>query len=182
MANNKEKTYWPHMILGFLLIGITLGYWTVKHSVALPVQESNTYIMKYQQADIHINNILAKKAHFDATYKIELRDVKREKMILENAKRAKDETVVVLHRGKNSFNYSILTKQNQIVEDANVTFLLTRPHTTKDDNLKENIAPVDGVYKVENVDIVKAGRYILQLRVAIGDKVGYLKTPAYLKP
>ena len=39
MAKNKGKTYWPHMILGFLAIGITLGYWTVKSATSMPVQE-----------------------------------------------------------------------------------------------------------------------------------------------
>lgn len=66
MANNseKKKTYWPHMIVGFLFLGITLGYWTVKTASKMPVQESNEYLMKYQQADININDILEKKSTF----------------------------------------------------------------------------------------------------------------------
>ena len=182
MAKNKEKTFWPHMILGFLLIGITLGYWTVKHAVSLPVQESNNYMMKYQQADIHINEIMKNRAHFDASYSIELLDVKKEKIALENAKRAKDETVVLLENGMNSFTYKVLTKNSHQVDDANVTFLLTRPHTQNDDILKENIASNDGTYKVENIHIEKPGRYVLQFKVQIGDEAGYLETPAYLQP
>ena len=182
MAKNNEKTFWPHMILGFLLIGITLGYWTVKHAVSLPVQESNNYMMKYQQADIHINQIMEKKAHFDASYKIVLLDVKKEKIALENAKRAKDETVVLLQKGNNHFNYKVFSKKNHQIDDENVTFLLTRPHTRKDDVLKEHISSVNGMYKVENIQIEKPGRYILQLKVQIGDETGYLETPAYLKP
>ena len=182
MANNKEKTYWPHMIMGFLLIGVTLGYWTVKTATSIPVQESNNYIMKYQQADIHINEIMEKKAHFDASYTIELLDVKKEKIALENVKRAKDERVVLLKKGINSFNYKVYAKNDHQVDDANVTFLLTRPHTQKDDVLKENIPSVNGRYKVENIQIEKPGRYVLQLKVQIGDEAGYLETPAYLKP
>ncbi len=61
MAKNNEKTYWPHMILGFLTIGLTLSYWTVKSDSSMPVQESNQYMLKYQMADININQILEKK-------------------------------------------------------------------------------------------------------------------------
>ncbi len=182
MANNKEKTYWPHMILGFLLIGITLGYWTVKHSVSMPVQEVNDYMLKYQQADMNINNIIEKKAKFDVAYKIELSGVKKEKIPLDHVKWAKNERVVVLHSGKNSFDYRVLTKSNQCVDDANVTFLLTRPHTTKDDIFKKDIKLIDGIYRVDDIDIEKAGRYTLQLKVVIGNKIGYIQTPAYLKP
>ena len=62
MANKNEKTYWPHMILGFLGIGIMLGYWTVKSAINMPVSESNEYQLKYQQADMNINQILESKA------------------------------------------------------------------------------------------------------------------------
>jgi len=181
MVKNKEKTFWPHMILGFLLIGISLGYWTVKYAVSLPVQESNNYMMKYQQADIHINEIMEEKARFDNDYKIELTNVKRVKIALENTKRAKDEMVVLLKSGVNSFSYKVLDKNSHQVNDANVTFLLTRPHTQKDDVLKTDIPSVNGVYKVDNIDVSKAGRYILQFKVQVADETGYLETPAYLK-
>ena len=59
---NKEKTYWPHMILGFLALGITLSYWTVKSASSVPVQESNNYMLKYQTADYTINEIIERKA------------------------------------------------------------------------------------------------------------------------
>jgi len=181
MVKNKEKTFWPHMILGFLLIGISLGYWTVKYAISLPVQESNNYMMKYQQADIHINEIMEEKVRFDKDYKIELTNVKRVKIALENTKRAKDEMVVLLKSGANSFAYKVLDKNSHQVNDANVTFLLTRPHTRKDDVLKTNIPSVNGAYKVDNIDVSKAGRYILQFKVQVADETGYLETPAYLK-
>ena len=181
MAENKEKSYWPHMILGFLLVGITLGYWTVKHAVSLPVQEVNNYMLKYQQADMNINKIIKDQALFDKSYKIELIDVKKEKIPLENVKWAKSETDVIVHNGKNSFKYRVLTKSNQSVDNAKVTFLLTRPHTQRDDVLKKNIASVNGTYIVKDIDIKRAGRYTLQIKVVIGDKVGYLEIPAYLK-
>ena len=45
MVNKKEKTYWPHVIVGFIMMGVTLGYWTIKSASFMPVQESNN--LKY---------------------------------------------------------------------------------------------------------------------------------------
>ncbi len=180
--HNKEKSYWPHMIVGFLLIGITLGYWTVKSAVAVPVQESNTYMMKYQKADLNFNEIMANKALFDKEYTISIVDAPMAMQEIENAKRAKEEKSVVLKEGKNSFLYTITAKDHHPVTDANVTFLLTRPHTTKEDTYVENIPLKNGEYRVEDISIVKPGRYSLQLRATIGNKTGYLELPAYLKP
>jgi len=180
--NNKEKSYWPHMIVGFLLLGITLGYWTVKSAIAVPVQESNTYMMKYQQADMNINEILSKKALFDKEYTISIVDAPTVMQELENAKRAKAEKSVVLKEGKNSFMYKITAKDHHAVRDANVSFLLTRPHTIKDDVYIGNIPLKNGEYRVEDITIVNPGRYSLQFRATIGNKTGYLELPAYLKP
>ena len=182
MAKNKEKTYWPHMILGFLILGMTLSYWTVKSASSLPVQESNDYMMKYQQADININEILESKALFDQHYTIEVVDVKRVMIELENAKRAKAENSVVLKQGKNTFTYVVAAKDGVAVSDANVTFLLTRPHSVREDKYVENIPFVDGKFQVHDINITKAGRYTLQLRVKIGENTGYSQIPAYLKP
>jgi len=182
MAKNKETNYWPHMIVGFLFIGITLGYWTVKSASSIPVQESNEYMMKYQQADMNINEIMKSKALFDQSYKIELLDAKRAMQEIENAKRAKAEKVVILTQGNNSFVYRVSNKNNNFMHDANVTFLLTRPHTVKEDILVKNIPAVDGKFKIDNIAITKPGRYILQLRAKIGEAVGYSEIPAYLKP
>ena len=180
--SGKEKSYWPHMIMGFLVIGITLGYWTVKSAVSVPVQETNDYMMKYQQADIHINDILAKKRRFDNTYLIELDGVQKAKLELENVKRAKEEEVVLLHTGANTFTYRVVDKKSRPIDGVKVDFLLTRPHTDKDNILIENIPEKQGEYVAE-VNVTKPGRYILRLKATVDkDTVGYMDTPAYLNP
>jgi len=183
MANkNSKKTYWPHMILGFLSVGITLSYWTVKSASSIPVQESNNYMMKYQQADMHINEIIEKKVLFDQKYNITLINAKTTLLELENAKRAKSEEVIELKEGTNSFSYTVQDKQGNVVNDANVTFLLTRPHTVSEDMLVENVTVKDNAYVINDITISKAGRYTLQLKAKIGDAMGYSEKPAYLKP
>jgi len=179
---SKETSYWPHMILGFLVIGLTLSYWTVKSASSVPVQESNAYLLKYQQADMNINEIMKAKESFDKQYRIALVNVKKRERPLLNAKRAKEVEVVVLHKGKNSFDYRITNLKGEPLSLAKVTFLLTRPHTVREDRVIENIPFEGGLYRVKDVDITKAGRYLLRLKVEVGDEIGYSEVPAYLDP
>ena len=101
---------------------------------------------------------------------------------LENTKRAKEENSIALAKGSNYFEYKIERRDSSAVTDANVTFLLTRPHTVKDDLLLENISVKEGIYTMDNINITKPGRYILQLKAQIGDAIGYSELSAYLKP
>jgi len=178
----KEISYWPHMILGFLLVGITLGYWTVKSAISVPVQESNEYMLKYQTADYNINEIIEKEKLFDKSYEIKLSDVKTMVMKDNINSKVKQPDPVALSQGMNRFSYLIIAKDGRVVSDANVTFLLTRPHTVKEDIFVDNIPFKEGKYRVDNITIDKPGRYTLQLRAKIGDAVGYSQLPAYLKP
>jgi hypothetical protein len=180
--NNKEKSYWPHMILGFLMLGITLSYWTVKSASSIPVQESNEYMLKYQVADYNINEIIEKKQVFDRNYDIKLSNVKTMVMKDNINSKVKQPDPVALDQGMNSFTYLVVAKDGTVVSDANVSFLLTRPHTVKDDNYVETIPFSDGKYLVKDINISEPGRYTLQLRAKIGEAVGYSQLPAYLKP
>jgi len=177
----KEISYWPHMILGFLIVGVTLSYWTVKSASSIPVQESNEYMMKYQQADMNINEILKRKALFDRDYTIRI-EAESQIHKVENSKAYKEQRVAVLKPGANTFTYQINTRfDKRPVPDMNVTFLLTRPHTVKEDIYVENIPYVDGKYVVKNITIDRPGRYILQLRAQKGEAVGYSEIPGLLQ-
>jgi len=183
MANNKQKTYWPHMILGFLALGITLSYWTVKSAGSMPVQESNNFMLKYQVADMNINEIIERKMAFDKHYIINIKDVETMEMKDNIHSKRKDiADPVKLVEGLNAFNYNVVSKDGTIIKDANVTFLLTQPHSVKEDQLIENIPFVNGKFHVSDINISKAGRYTLQLRAKVGETIGYSETPAYLKP
>jgi len=181
MVKNNKKSYWPHMIVGFLLIGITLGYWTVKSASSVPVQESNEYMMKYQQADMNINEIIAKRKAFDKKYKIIISDVEMLPVKKNEVQHRQLKEQIKLYKGDNRFTYTVVDQESVPVPDANVSFLLTRPHTKKDDIMIETVPFSDGKYRVK-VSIDKPGRYILRLRAKLGEAVGYFDIPAYLKP
>ena len=170
------------MIIGFLLLAIVLGYWTVRAAKSMPVQETNDYMMKYQQADININDILKSKQRFDNQYLIELKDV--EMMVMTdnvNSNRVQYDQVR-LAMGPNRFSYAITDKAGSAVSDANVSFLLTRPHTTVDDQMIDVVSRSGERYVTPEINISKPGRYTLQLRVKIGNDTGYSHIEAYLQP
>lgn len=179
--DNKNKTYWPHMILGFLFAGITLGYWTVKSATSVPVQEDNEYMLKYQKADMNINEILEKQKAFDQKYKVVISDVEMLPVKKNEVLHRKQKPQVKLAKGENTFSYEVLNRSSAEVPNAKVSFLLTRPHTKVDDVMIETVPFSDGKYRVK-VSVEKPGRYVLRFRAKIGKATGYLDTPAYLKP
>lgn len=168
------------MIIGFLFLGLTLGYWTLKSAANMPVEKENAYMMAYQDADLNMNEIIASQSAFDAKYSIELANAKIIKVEKDKNSRLKQPDPVGLNRGANQFSYRIVDKNGTEVKDAKVTFLLTRPHTDIDDKKIENIAYNGKSYETPVIDITKIGRYSLELKAQIGDIVGYFQTPAFL--
>ncbi len=182
MATADKKTYWPHMILGFLLLAVVLGYWTVRTASSMPVQETDDYMMKYQMSDIHINEIVESKQAFDAKYDIRLVGATTMVMTDNIHSNRPQPDAVVLTKGKNSFRYQVVGKDGISVGDANCTFLLTRPHTNVDNIMVEKVEFKDGYYQTPELDVEKPGRYLLRFRAAMGSAVGFSSAEAYLKP
>ena len=186
MERVKSKTYWPHMIVGFLMMAILLSYWTIRSASSMPVQESNTYMQKYQMVDININKILLKKDAFDKYYTIELTQKKR-MVVTDNIHSNRiQEDQIVLKDGKNSFIFIIRDKSSSNIISSldikSIDFLLTRPHTKVDDILVKDIKFKDGKIAINNISIKKKGRYIVQIRLDMKNgSIGYYQTPAYLK-
>lgn len=187
MANSnqnrvKEKTYWPHMIVGFLLLALTLSFWTVKSASSIPVQEANQYMLKYQMADMTMNEILESKKRFDQVYTIKLEDAKTMVMTDNIHAHRPQPNPVKLLQGENHLRYSIRRHDGTQVKDANVSFLLTRPHSRRDDVIIEEIGFKEGYYKIPTLKLEKAGRYTLVLKVKVGTAIGHSEIAAYVKP
>ncbi len=180
MANNSNGSgkYWPYLILGFIFIGLFLGFWTVRSAISMPVSESNEYQKKYQDADTNINEILEAQARFDRRYKLEpvdfrLSDFKPRVM-------ARKPGRIIALSSRMTIAYRLTDVEGRAVNDANVTLLVTRPQTRDDDQTFEHLPAKNGVYTTPTVLLPKAGRYILRLRVQKGDAVGFMEHEGYL--
>ncbi len=182
MAKNNQKTYWPHMIVGFLVLALILSFWTVKSASSMPVQKSNQYMLKYQQADIGINQIMESKIAFDKLYTINIINAKTMVMTDNIHSNRPQENPIELSDGINVLSYEVIKKDGTKISDANSSFLLTRPHSRREDKFFKNVLCVDEKYQIKDLDIRKAGRYTLQFRAQVGDFTGYSELSAYLKP
>jgi hypothetical protein len=182
MANNSNGSgkFWPYMILGFLFIGLFLGFWTVRVTLAMPVSESNEYQRKYQDADLNINQIIEAQERFDARYVLKALDFKLSSFKPTDFAR-KHNKVVALTKTMH-VAYRLTDKSGAAINDANVTLLLTRPQTRDDDQIFPHLKAKNGVYTTPDFTLPKAGRYTLRLRVQVGDAVGFLEHEAYLEP
>ncbi len=148
----------------------------------MPVQETNDYMMKYQQSDMQINDILVSKQKFDSLYTIKLNDVQTMVMTDNIHSNRPQQDQVKLKAGQNHFSFSIVDKDGKDVQNAKVSFLLSRPHTAVDDQMIELIDPNGGKYNTPEINITKPGRYRLQLRATVGDATGHYSREAYLQP
>ena len=169
---NDSGKFWPYMILGFLAIGITLGFWTIKNTISLPIQHSNEFMMKYQDAEINVNKIEESEKRFDSKYSVALEGLEPVKYKPKNLKR-KPHKYVLLH-DKNSFSYKVTTKDGKVVNDANVTVLLTRPDSDRENVLLKDIKSNNGAYEVKNLIVKDLGRFIIRSRIAVGKDVKYI--------
>jgi hypothetical protein len=183
MTKKNQNRLWFAIVMGMLSFGIGMVIWTVKQASSVPVHESNDFMLKYQQADMNINSILANKAKFDAKYSIELQNAEFITLKAEyqnnNSKRQQPKPLK-LKKGENRFAYAIKDKNGNNVESAEFTFLLTRPYTQDEDKKENNVSIENGLYVTKPFEINNKGRYTLQVKVTIDGLTGYLKTPAYL--
>ncbi len=161
-SNKKEINFWPYAIVGMILTVVMLGVWTIKVALKNPVQLENSYMMKYQDVDENINEILLKQKAFDAKYRVEMGFNK-------------------LSKGKNRAVVVLLDKNGKGVTGAEITALVTRPDTTEEDIELKNFSADKGRYSSEEFEIERGGRWNILFRIKIGDDIGFKKYKSFVK-
>ena len=164
--NNKDNSgkYWPYMILGFLFIGITLGFWTIKSTISLPVHESNEFMKKYQDADKGANEIEESAARFDSKYNISFSGLEKSAFKPKFLKR-KPHQYYVLNE-LNTLKFNITAKDTKKIAKFNAVGILTRPQTEVDDKKLDILNNGNGSFEIKNFKVQKLGRYIIRLKIS----------------
>jgi len=168
------------MILGFLFMGIMLGYWTVKSAIDMPVNESNQFQLKYQIADMSINDIIEAEELFDSRYRVESVDFKLSEFKPNEFLKRSHGDIIALST-TNKLSYKITSISGEPMVDMNATLLLTRPHIRDDDKQMNLVAGSDGIYTSTEFTLANEGRYTLRLRIQKDNAVKFLEHEAYLK-
>ncbi len=161
-SEKKDINFWPYAIVGMILTVVMLSVWTIKVALKNPVQLENSYMMKYQDVDENINEILQKQRAFDAKYRLVI-----------------DQTGLKL--GKNRAQIAVLDRDGNYVKNAKVTALVTRPDTAMHDIELKNFSLANGVYVSEDFDIDKKGRWNILFKIAVGDDVKYVTYKSFVK-
>jgi len=178
--DNNSGKFWPYMILGFLFIGITLGYWTIKNTISLPVHESNAYMKKYQDADKDAVAIEESQARFNAKYDVAFSGLEKSDFKPKHLKRKAHKYYTL--KENNRLLFTVSKKDSHRVSDANITLLVTRPQTEKEDYYVKKIRNLgNGQYSIENIKIPHKGRYILRSKITVGNDTKYLDIYGFKK-
>ncbi|BBG64873.1 hypothetical protein NNO_0171 [Hydrogenimonas sp.] len=158
----KEINYWPYTIVGMILTVVMLSAWTIKVALKNPVQLENSYMMKYQDVDENINDILLKQREFDGKYTIGLESNR-------------------LKIGPNRIYVKVLSRDGDPVKGASVRVLVTRPDTTQYDTELDRFSYKEGLYSSEEFNLTRSGRWNIVTRVEVGGDVGYKKYKTFVK-
>ena len=170
---NDSGKFWPYMILGFLAIGITLGYWTIKNTISLPVHESNEYMQKYQTREKNANEISDAEAKFDTKYSVELSGLDKSDFKPKHLKRKPHKYYKL--NSVNNIKLTVKAKDSSSLKDVKLIAILTRPQTELEDvNIKNIAKDVNGTFEIKDLKVEKPGRYILRVKFFDKDAIKYI--------
>jgi len=149
MKINSGKI-WAYSIAGAIMLVFGFCVATVIITSTLPVENSDTNMMYYQQADANANKLIKAKIAFDKKYKIEYQT---ESINLESS----------------VLKYRISDLDNNPVDTAKIKVIITRPNNHKFDQTLENPSFVDGTYVFDSVTLPVAGRWDIMAKVNVGE-------------
>jgi nitrogen fixation protein FixH len=149
-VSKSSGRIWPYAIgLAITLVfGACVATVVITHTA--PVQNSDTYMMSYHQADANANEIIEARIAFDKKYKIEYQT---EGLSLENSE----------------IKYKITDIDGNAVDNATLKVIVTRPNEHKYDQELLNPSVKDGVYSFASVKLAEAGRWDIMAKVDIGE-------------
>ena len=146
--NLSSGRIWPYVIGGSITAIFGACVATVVVASTLPVAKSDAYMMDYQEADAHANEIIKAQIEFDKRYKIEY---------INNGLDIDNSQIV----------YKIFDKEGKAVNNAKIEFVITRPNTQKYDQkfISENSG--NGIYSVDKISLPKEGRWDIMAKIDI---------------
>jgi len=159
---NKQKSngkIWPYAIALSITLVFVAAVVTVIIANKLPVENSDTYMMGYHEADAKANELIEARIAFDDKFKVEY--------ITEGL--SLDNTVL---------KYRVTTLAGKPVDDAQIKVVITRPNVHKYDKELLNPSVSQGVYTFGATHLDVAGRWNIMAKIKLGDFQRFLNVKA----
>jgi len=150
---------WPYAIGAAITLVFGFCIATIFVTEGSEIQESDVYMTKYQEADLHANEFIQKQIAFDKLYNVEYMT----------------ETI----SGKAPIiSYRVTTKDSQAVNNAKIEIAISRPETDKYDMNVKNPTVNNGVYSFELKKFPKEGVWNIIAKIQIDNKERFLNIKA----
>ncbi|MDX9813660.1 MAG: FixH family protein [Sulfurimonas sp.] len=151
----KNAKIWPYSIAVAIFLIFMASVATVMISLKAPVQESDLYMIDYHDADKRVNEILSDAIEFNAKYNFYY-------------------TTDSFFKKGTQLKYKLVDKNNQVVDGAKISVLLTRPHTKANDKTIEDFSFNGSEYLSKPLDLEDDGRWDIIAKVEVGSLSRYL--------
>ena len=173
ISKPKRKTFWPYGILLSLFAIVAACVATIVFSLDYPVYEDDSYLQKYQQVDNDFNKIQIQDANFKQNFEVGVN--------LAAKFDAKNRPFYEVQAAQN-IEFSVVSKANLSSNAIKPTLLLTRPHTsTQNQQLTLNeiqASPdkIDTSIFSTTLPALEKGRWQLKLRLEKDENtIGYFE-------
>ncbi|CAM2892443.1 hypothetical protein [Helicobacter burdigaliensis] len=146
-----KKNYWPLGIFMLAMVVVGLIVLTLRMALTNPVEYTMMCGWKPQYVDENINEITIARNSFLQKYNVDFEG---------KMEPTKEEFRRLFVRLKD--------KNDKIIQNANVEFFLTRPHTAKEDQNLGMGELVEGLYESKDFSIERLGKWEAQALIKIG--------------
>ncbi len=141
---------WPYAIAASIIMVFGFCVATIVVSQQRPVENSDTYMMGYHQADTNANELIQARIDFDRKYKIAY-------------------ITEYLSQENSIIKYRVTDISSKPVDNANIKVVVTRPNNHKHDQELLNPTVSNGVYTFSSVKLAEAGRWDIMAKVSVDD-------------
>ncbi|MCH9740577.1 MAG: FixH family protein [Epsilonproteobacteria bacterium] len=185
MKSEKKgiQKYHLWLLFFFAIFGFTFAMiiWTVKSAVDTPVYEDRSFLDSYQHVDDNFNDMMIKNHKFNLRYDtkvtvnertigLEIKDAFLGYRSLE--KQSTNQNILLI--GENTISVVINDKQtNKAVDDANITFQVTRSIEDMYDINLNSFTYSEGSYN-STAKIDLAGNWNILAKIQVAEDTGYL--------
>ncbi len=168
----ERKNYWPQAVVGILIAIFVLIGWTIAKTAEMPVHEENSYMSKYQSVDLQSDRLVNQSKAFLKEYDIRIVSEHENVLMQKDMYKKRNRYTNIIDPNK-PIKLQVVTTGGEVVEDAKLEVLLSRPTTRTSDMMVEHISKEDGTFTLGKLNIDKKGRWQLICKAQVGQKTGY---------